>query len=69
MYIRIYSGSARLIFFEINYHRAAAQYSNEGHSFEVCVCACRTTYVISILSASKLHFLANKNAALAGGSQ
>ena len=29
----------------------------------------RFTHVISILSASQLHFLANKNAELAGGSQ
>ena len=40
--------------------------SRATHSKFVCP---HITHVISILSASQLHFLANKNAELAGGSQ
>ena len=35
----------------------------------LCVRACRITHVISIIAASQLHFLANRNAELAVGSQ
>ena len=41
------------------------QIKQQGHS-SLCVHACRITHVISILSASQLHFLANRNPELAG---
>ena len=38
-------------------------------NLSLCVRAYRITHVVSILSASQLHFLANKNAELAGSSK
>ena len=38
-------------------------------NLDLCVRACRITHVISIISISQLHFLANKNAELASRSQ
>ena len=48
------------------------QYRNEqyDHSFEICVPApVASRMLLAFSQASQLHFLANKNAELAGGSQ
>ena len=35
---------------------------NMATQFKFCICACRIAHVTGIISASQLHFLANKNA-------
>ena len=56
--------------FTINSTKSVNDNPDDSHLY-VCslTIECRITHVISIFSASQLHFLANRNAELAGGSQ
>ena len=55
----------------VNDTKTASQYREwtVGLNWNLDVNACRITHLITIMAASQLHFLANKNAEMAGRSQ